>query len=241
MHMADGTDVALTVRIPVETLERIDVLVKARQTRIPRHSWLLEAIYEKLFKEERVQGDLEILLESSKGAVVTSVYRLRFFRLDRQKGSPVVPMTVVGDDSLERYLIEWDLSAENAKRWIQKLKTDRSISVRGVIVPAERAGRYGFRAPGGGIQIELGDGKTALMSPDLVNLPDGTKAYRIRTWGHGSRGTAMVAADGRALIVLGEHIWPPGHPPGTIILNLAEASEEEAKELLDIYRQFVPD
>lgn len=79
----DTTEVAITVRVPEGTLERIDALVHGRQTRIPRHSWLLEAIYEKLDKEERVQGDLEILLEKNRDGLIPNVYRLRFFRLDR--------------------------------------------------------------------------------------------------------------------------------------------------------------
>lgn len=45
-------EVALTVRVPPATLKRIDVLVKARRNKIPRHSWLLEAIYEKLDRED---------------------------------------------------------------------------------------------------------------------------------------------------------------------------------------------
>lgn len=46
-------EVALTVRVPPTTLQRINVLVKARRNKIPRHSWLLEAIYEKLDREDQ--------------------------------------------------------------------------------------------------------------------------------------------------------------------------------------------
>lgn len=46
------TEAVLTVRVPPETLHRIDALVKARRNKIPRHSWLLEAIYEKLDRED---------------------------------------------------------------------------------------------------------------------------------------------------------------------------------------------
>lgn len=237
---ADTAEVAITVRVPEGTLERIDALVHGRQTRIPRHSWLLEAIYEKLDKEERVHGDLEILLEKNKDAVIPNVYRLRFFRLDRLKGSPLTPMFVVGDDCLERYLIEWGLTSENAKGWIQKLSSDRGVSVRDVMMPAPRVGRYGFKTPGWGIQIELGDGRTALLSPNLVKLPDGTEAYRISVWGPDGQEEVMVKQDGRVLIVLEEHIWPPDDP-GAIRLKLAEASVRKTKEFLDIYRRYVPD
>ena len=46
-------EVVLTVRVPPATLKRIDSLVKARRSKIPRHSWLLEAIYEKLDREDQ--------------------------------------------------------------------------------------------------------------------------------------------------------------------------------------------
>jgi hypothetical protein len=239
---SDAADVALTVRVPAETLERVDMLVKARQTRIPRHSWLLEAIYEKLHKEERVHGDLEVCLESKAGPAAASSYRLRFFRLDRRKGRPVVPMTVVGDDSLEVYLTEWGLSSENAKGWIQKLKADRSVSIRGVMMPAERAGRYGFKAPGWGIQIELGDGRTIVLNPDHpLNLPDEAIGDKLSIFGPNGQQDAMITASGRVLLLLEEHIWPPGAPPGTIMRKFADASANETKEFLDIYRLYVPD
>jgi predicted transcriptional regulator len=238
---AGTAEAAITVRVPEETLERIDALVQRRQTRIPRHSWLLEAIYEKLDREERVQGDLEILLEKNRDTGIPNVYRLRFFRFDRAKGSPLTPMPVVGDDTLEKYLLEWGLTSENAKGWIQKLSTDRMVSVRDIVMPAQRVGRYGFKTPGWGIQTELGDGRTALLGPDLTSLPDGTRAYKITAWGPNGEEAAMVTKDGRVLILLEEHIWPPGEPPGTIRIKLAEASEKEAEEFLDIYRRYVPD
>ncbi|RAH95797.1 hypothetical protein DLJ53_33965 [Acuticoccus sediminis] len=39
------------LRLPSEMLGRIDHLVDARNPRIPRHTWLLEAILEKLDRE----------------------------------------------------------------------------------------------------------------------------------------------------------------------------------------------
>lgn len=44
-------EVALTVRVPPDVLEQIDQLVKRRRVKIPRHAWLLEAIYAKLDSE----------------------------------------------------------------------------------------------------------------------------------------------------------------------------------------------
>src|ERR1700722_19038507 len=94
----DNSEVALTVRVPRATLQRIDSLVGARPTKIPRHSWLLEAIHEKLDKEDRVEGVLDIFWENSRESNVAPTYRLRFLTPDRQPGRPVVPLAVIGDD-----------------------------------------------------------------------------------------------------------------------------------------------
>jgi hypothetical protein len=40
--------VTVSLRIPVPMLKEIDKAVQARPYKIPRHSWLLEAVYEKL-------------------------------------------------------------------------------------------------------------------------------------------------------------------------------------------------
>ncbi|HWF04041.1 MAG TPA: hypothetical protein VHA06_10160 [Candidatus Angelobacter sp.] len=50
---ASSKDVAVTVRVPEDILERIDARVKARRVRTPRHAWLLEAILDKLESEEK--------------------------------------------------------------------------------------------------------------------------------------------------------------------------------------------
>lgn len=43
---------AVVVRIPAELLARIDEAVQQRDVRVPRHTWLLEAITEKLMRDE---------------------------------------------------------------------------------------------------------------------------------------------------------------------------------------------
>lgn len=45
-------EATVNVRLPVDVLARVDEAVGHRRARIPRHSWLLEAIYEKLDREE---------------------------------------------------------------------------------------------------------------------------------------------------------------------------------------------
>jgi hypothetical protein len=49
---ADANKAASVVlRIPAETLARIDQAVQARRVKTPRHTWLLEAVMEKLDRE----------------------------------------------------------------------------------------------------------------------------------------------------------------------------------------------
>lgn len=42
----------VNLRVPVEILQRVDAVRKARPLKISRHAWLLEAIYRQLLKEE---------------------------------------------------------------------------------------------------------------------------------------------------------------------------------------------
>lgn len=41
----------VVLRVPDDILERVDTAVQARSIKTPRHTWLLEAIVEKLEKE----------------------------------------------------------------------------------------------------------------------------------------------------------------------------------------------
>jgi hypothetical protein len=45
--------VAVVLRLPAEMLGQIDASVNARPIRTPRHTWLLEAVHEKLKLEQR--------------------------------------------------------------------------------------------------------------------------------------------------------------------------------------------
>lgn len=42
----------ILIRIPVEALKKIDEIVGAKKIKMPRHTWLLEAIFEKLEKTD---------------------------------------------------------------------------------------------------------------------------------------------------------------------------------------------
>jgi len=45
--------VTVNLRVPSETLNRVDQAVQSRPFKIPRHTWLMEAIVEKLKREQK--------------------------------------------------------------------------------------------------------------------------------------------------------------------------------------------
>lgn len=52
-HQVKPKVAAVILRIPTEILERVDRAVEARPVKIPRHTWILEAMVEKLDKEHQ--------------------------------------------------------------------------------------------------------------------------------------------------------------------------------------------
>ena len=54
---SEPESIAVIVRIPAKMLADIDRSVKARKIRTPRHTWLLEAILEKLGRERATSTD----------------------------------------------------------------------------------------------------------------------------------------------------------------------------------------
>ena len=46
-----STTGSLVLRLPTDMLTQVDTAVKARPIKIPRHTWILEAIHEKLSRE----------------------------------------------------------------------------------------------------------------------------------------------------------------------------------------------
>ena len=43
---------AVVLRVPAALLQKVDAAVKARPLKIPRHTWMLEALLEKLSRED---------------------------------------------------------------------------------------------------------------------------------------------------------------------------------------------
>lgn len=48
---------SIVLRLPTSLLSRVDAIIKARPVRIPRHTWLVEAVYEKIQRENEQTGD----------------------------------------------------------------------------------------------------------------------------------------------------------------------------------------
>jgi len=53
LAMKEEDQAVLTIRVPAELRDRIDERLAARQVRIPRNTWILEAVVEKLAREEQ--------------------------------------------------------------------------------------------------------------------------------------------------------------------------------------------
>jgi hypothetical protein len=51
-----GKAVSVILRIPADVMGRVDQAVQARRIKTPRHTWLLEAIMEKLDREQNDIG-----------------------------------------------------------------------------------------------------------------------------------------------------------------------------------------
>ncbi len=47
-------DKPILIRIPAEAVKKIDEIVGAKKIKTPRHTWLLEAVFEKLEKDSQV-------------------------------------------------------------------------------------------------------------------------------------------------------------------------------------------
>jgi hypothetical protein len=41
----------IVLRLPTSLLNKVDSIIKTRPVRIPRHTWLVEAVYEKIQRE----------------------------------------------------------------------------------------------------------------------------------------------------------------------------------------------
>lgn len=53
---APDKPVPVVLRMPSDVLERVDQQVEARAVKVPRHTWLMEAVIEKLAREEKASN-----------------------------------------------------------------------------------------------------------------------------------------------------------------------------------------
>ena len=52
----DPNSAVLTIRVPVELRDQIDSALSMRPIKIPRNTWVLEAVLEKLARDQRGGG-----------------------------------------------------------------------------------------------------------------------------------------------------------------------------------------
>ena len=53
-HTKEMGDKPILIRIPAEVVKKIDEIVGAKKIKTPRHTWLLEAVFEKLEKDNQI-------------------------------------------------------------------------------------------------------------------------------------------------------------------------------------------
>jgi len=51
----EGKPAAILLRIPPDLMARLEASLKGRPVKLPRHTWILEAIHEKLTREARAR------------------------------------------------------------------------------------------------------------------------------------------------------------------------------------------
>ncbi len=54
-----GKTSPILLRIPADIMDRLDAELKARPVKLPRHTWILEAIHEKLIREKNNRGETQ--------------------------------------------------------------------------------------------------------------------------------------------------------------------------------------
>jgi hypothetical protein len=50
-EVATKSSTPILLRVPAEMMSQLDAALKARPVRLPRHTWILEAIHEKLIRD----------------------------------------------------------------------------------------------------------------------------------------------------------------------------------------------
>lgn len=71
-------ETVVNIRLPLSVVEKVDRIVRRRRVRIPRHSWLLEAVYAHLDEEE----DAEELREAENELLAVRAGRSRTYSLE---------------------------------------------------------------------------------------------------------------------------------------------------------------
>lgn len=84
-----------------------------------------------------IEGSLDIMWMNW-GVPGPPRYNLYFLRYANPRNGAQQPHEVIGDESLEHYLVKLGFTAEDAKQWIDKVRHERSAaSIPNVWMPDE--------------------------------------------------------------------------------------------------------
>ena len=88
-------------------------------------------------------GTLGIIWENSADPATTPTYALTFTSYSKFKDRSNQVKRIVGDEALQDYLMELNFSAEDAHRWLEKVKAENSTSIRTVMMSPEELASFG--------------------------------------------------------------------------------------------------
>jgi hypothetical protein len=89
-----------------------------------------------------VEGMLDIFWKNNEEVRDTPRFQLHFVKIDGVSHGPLKDKKIAGEDMLEAYLIEVGFEAKKAKEWLKKVKEEKSVSIRPIMMPEKYAFEY---------------------------------------------------------------------------------------------------
>jgi hypothetical protein len=87
-------------------------------------------------------GTLGIVWENSGEPSAAPIYALTFASYSKFKDRAQRVKRIVGDEALQEYLLGLNFPAQDAESWLQKLKAQRSVSIRTVMMSPEEIATF---------------------------------------------------------------------------------------------------
>jgi hypothetical protein len=89
-----------------------------------------------------VEGSLNILWQNYPQPAAAPRYRLLFTRYVSPKGGAAQSRQAVGEDRLRSYLVGIDLTAQDAKCWIEQVHEKHTVTIPRVYMPDREIAAY---------------------------------------------------------------------------------------------------